>query len=473
MSDVQTESSKLVESAAFQTARDQLVTLVAQASARITGVRGASSPAHSDRLKRDLLEFQKDRGRDLYFPYLASGLGNGPFVELEDGSVKYDLITGIGIHFFGHSHPELMKEALTATGADIYQGNLQPGHEASSLLRAVLSRVEDSRLSHGWITTCGTMANEIALKIIRQKKFPAHHVLAFSDCFAGRSTAMQEITDNPKYREGQPVHGEVHYLPFYQPKLGLQESIRLTLEAMCGHLSRYPGKIAAIMMEPVQGEGGFNFAPQEYYVAVFEAARKVGLAIWLDEIQSFGRTGQLFAFQTFGLQKYVDVVTTAKMLHASMVLFTDEYNPKPGLVAGTFTGTSASLRVARKVVELLDDGYYGADGRIARLSARFAANIARLADGPCRGMIGERRNIGGMIAFEPFLGTMDDVKAVLTKLFELGVVAFQCGHGPMLVRLLPPFGVMTEAQVDEACLIIEKAVLSVASERTATRGGGK
>jgi acetylornithine/N-succinyldiaminopimelate aminotransferase len=473
MADLQNESSKLVESAAFQQARDQLVSVITAASSKLAGVRSATSPELTEKLKRDLQQFQKDRGRDLYFPFLGSGLGNGPFVELGDGSVKYDLITGIGIHFFGHSHPELMKEALLATGGDIYQGNLQPGHEVKSLLRAMLSRVEDSRLKHGWVTTCGTMANEIALKIIRQKKFPAHHVLAFNDCFAGRSTAMQEITDNAKYREGQPVHGEVHYLPFYQPKLGLQESIRQTLEAMSGHLSRYPGKIATIMMEPVQGEGGFNFAPREYYIAVFEAAKKAGLAIWLDEIQSFGRTGQLFAFQTFGLQQYVDVVSTAKMLHASMVLYTEEYNPKPGLVAGTFTGTSASLRVARRVLELLDQGYYGPSGRIAQLSNRFAANLERIATGPCRGMIGERRHIGGMIAFEPFGGSMEDVKAVLLKLFDLGVVAFQCGHGPMLVRLLPPFGAMSEAQVDEACSIIERALLAVAADRGSTQGGVK
>lgn len=77
-------------------------------------------------------------------------------------------------------------------------------------------------------------------------------------------------------------------------------------------------------------------------------------------------------------------------------------------------------------------------------------------------MIGERRSIGGMIAFQPFSGSQEDVKAVLNKMFELGVVAFQCGHGPILIRLLPPFGVMTESQVDEACGIIGDALVAVA-----------
>lgn len=349
MSDVQTESSKLLASSAFREARDRLVSLVEEASRQLSGVRSATNHQLSQQLQATLQGFQKDRGRDLVFPFISSGLGRGPFVELVDGSVKYDLITGIGIHFFGHSHPELMRESLIATASDIYQGNLQPGFEVTELLRAMLSRVQSSRLRHGWVTTCGTMANEIALKIIRQKKFPAHHVIAFEHCFAGRSTTMQEITDSPKYREGQPVHGEVHYIPFYQPRLGLRQSIHDTLERLRATVKRYPGQIAALMMEPVQGEGGFHFAPREYYVEIFEEAKKFGIAIWLDEIQSFGRTGQLFAFQTFGLDAYVDVVTAAKMLHASVVLYSEEFNPRPGLVAGTFTGTSASLRVAQRL----------------------------------------------------------------------------------------------------------------------------
>ena len=85
-------------------------------------------------------------------------------------------------------HPELIGEMIEGLGADVMQGNLEPGLEAKELLRALLSRVgAGSRLKHGWLTSCGTMANEIALKITRQKKAPATQILAFNDCFAGRS----------------------------------------------------------------------------------------------------------------------------------------------------------------------------------------------------------------------------------------------------------------------------------------------
>jgi 4-aminobutyrate aminotransferase-like enzyme len=157
----------------------------------------------------------------------------------------------------------------------------------------------------------------------------------------------------------------------------------------------------------------------------------------------------------------VDVVTIGKMLQGCMVLFTDEYNPKAGLVAGTFSGSGVALRTGRRIVEMLaEEGWLGRDGKIERLSARFVEKLRGLSAGSCKGKIGEIRAIGGMIGFVPFEGRMDQVKAVLMRLFDLGVVAFYCGHGPNLVRMLPPLGAMKEAHIDEVCRLIESAVLS-------------
>ena len=328
-----TEAQGLLESARFLAAKKELLAAIAESSARVRRIKTtSSSPEARDEFQSLLQEFTRNRGPELFYPFLASGLGSGPYVELVDGSVKLDLITGIGVNLFGHTHPALMAEMIDALPADIMQGNLEPGQEAPALLKALLSRVgreKGSRLSQGWITTCGTMANEIALKIIRQKKAPATRVFAFKDCFCGRSTAMQEITDNAGYRQGQPVYGEVHHLSFYSSVLGLEKSVALTLGEMREQLKRYPGKFCAIMMEPVQGEGGFTVAPREWYVRVLDEARKAGLAVWLDEIQTFARTGELFAYQAFQLHEYVDVVTLAKPLQAAAVLYAEDFNPKP------------------------------------------------------------------------------------------------------------------------------------------------
>jgi 4-aminobutyrate aminotransferase-like enzyme len=462
------ESMKLRASPRFLAAKKELLETIAEASSRVRTVRSSSSnPEIRDAYQKMIQQFAKDRGRDLYYPYLASGLGSGPFVELMDGSVKYDMITGIGIHFFGHSHPAFVDEMVNSLSGDVMQGNLEPGVEMKELLQAILARVgAGCRLNHGWMMCSGTMVNEIALKLVRQKKAPATKILAFKDCFAGRSTAMQEITDNAGYRQGQPVYGEVHYLSFYDSKKGLNGSVEQTVGQMKELFVRYPDRFAALMLELIQGEGGFQYAPREYYVRIFEEAKKAGLAIWADEIQSFGRTGELFAFQKFALHEYVDVVTIGKMFQACMVLFTDEYNPKPGLVAGTFSGSTAALRTARRVIELLEsDGLLGKEGKIEKLSARFVERLEKMASGSCKGGIQEIRAIGGMIAFVPFSGTMDDVKRVLMRLFDLGVVAFYCGHGPYLIRMLPPLGAMNETEVDQVCAIVETALLEVSRKK--------
>jgi len=450
----------LLASKDFQNAKSAMLGAIQKETQKLSGIRHATDTAVKEKFTATLVEFQKNRGRDLYFPFISSGVGNGPFVELEDGSVKLDLITGIGINFFGHSHPAFISEMIDVLAQDPMQGNLQPGIESAQAIEALVKRVgPGSRLKHAWLMCSGTMVNEVALKMIRQKNAPATKIFAFQDCFAGRSTAMQEITDNPGYRQGQPVYGEVAYLSFYDEALGLEASVQRTLSQMKENLTRYPGKFAALMIELVQGEGGFNVAPREWYVRVFEEAKKANLVIWADEIQTFGRTGELFAYQTLDLASYMDVVTIGKMLQACAVLYTAEINPKPGLVAGTFSGTAVALRTARRTLELLEeDGYLGKDGKIAKLSKYFVTELEKLRDGKCRGKIGEIRAIGGMVGFIPGNGTNEEVKKLVLKLFDLGVIAFVCGHGPYLVRMLPPFGAMTTDHIDLACAKIAEAM---------------
>lgn len=457
----------LLSSPAYQTAKKSFLDTVMEGAKKTRQIRGATSPTIRDAYLRAVEAFSNRKGRGPYFQYLSSGIGSGPFVELLDGSVKLDLITGIGVNFFGHGHPAFIDEILDGVTSDVLQGNLQPGVEADELLEAVLSQVgKKSRLKHGFIFNSGTMANENALKIIRQKKAPASRIFAFSDCFAGRSTTMAEITDNPSYRVGQPTYGEVTYLPFYDPTLGLEKSIEKTTARLTEALSQNPDKYAAIMIELVQGEGGIRWAPREWYVAVFETAKKAGLAIWVDEIQTFGRLESLFAYQHFDLEEYVDVVTMGKLLQACMMLFSEEYNPKPGLVAGTFSASFAALRTGRRTIEMLTQGdYYGPRGKIATLSKHFQNGIEKLAAGSCKGLIGEVRVIGGMIGFGVLGQNLEDTKKFLMRLFDEGVVAFYAGHDPYIVRCLPPFGAMEKNEIDLALSVIEKTLLSFKTQQ--------
>jgi len=466
VADMPTVFESVTQSSSYQAAKKQLIEALRK---ELMAIKKPVPPKEELRqsYEKAVQEIGSLRGRELFYKYIGSGAGNGPFIELGDGSIKYDLITGIGVNFFGHGNLELFEAQIDGLWCDIMQGNLGPNPEYVELIKALLSCVgPKSKLKHAWLTTCGATANENALKIIRQKKFPATRIMAFKDCFAGRTTALQEITDNPKYREGQPVYGEVHYLPFFDPrsKVTPAEQAQAVIKQMNEELHRYPGKYACLEFEIVQGEGGFNAAPTEFILPIVQEAKKAGLLIWDDEIQTFGRSGEIFCYQRAGLEEYVDVVTVAKLLQNGAVLFTQELNPKPGLVSGTFAGASSGLRAGTKVIELLKSKFSGPNGRIRHLEKIALDEFKRIQSSANGKHLVDYTIYGGLIAFTLFDGTLDQTKKYLMKLWDLGAIAFFCGHGPYRVRMLPPMGALTDEQWRDVFSLIEKAMAETAVE---------
>ena len=349
-----------------------------------------------------LREIGRMRGRPLPLPMLAGGQGRGARVRLADGRTLIDFVSGLGAYLFGHSDPDLLETAAIASACDsVFQGHLLPGVEYPNLLKALL-RHTGPRIRHGWLSVSGATANENALKIVLQKRAPADQLLAFERSFAGRTMAMAEITDKAAYRQGLPVSGRVHHVPFYDP-----DQPSRTLAAIDAVLARHPGRVAGMIFELIQGEGGFHTAPAAFFREVMEHCRQHGLAVWVDEVQTYGRTGELFAYRTLGLEDWVDVVTCGKAVQGSAVLFTKPYNPKPGLIAGTFAGSSAGLAVGARIVERLEsEGYLGPEGRIALLGSR----VERRLDGLRRRLpraVGPRSGMGAMQAFVPFDGSAE------------------------------------------------------------------
>ncbi|MBX3041990.1 MAG: aminotransferase class III-fold pyridoxal phosphate-dependent enzyme, partial [Bdellovibrionaceae bacterium] len=155
----------------------QLVTEVSRLNEQIPGVRPPQAE-HEANGKKWIEKTGLLRGRPLHYPYIGTGAGRGPYVELEDGSVKLDLINGIGIHLFGHGHPRVMAAAVRGALSDIIvQGNLEPNREYGMVTEKLVQLAgRNSRLKHAWLATCGTMANENALKIARQKHSPARMI---------------------------------------------------------------------------------------------------------------------------------------------------------------------------------------------------------------------------------------------------------------------------------------------------------
>jgi 4-aminobutyrate aminotransferase-like enzyme len=413
----------------------------------------------------------KVRGRPLIYPMFPTGRGSGPFVELEDGSVKLDMITGIGVSLFGYHHPELVKASLQGlTRAPFMHGTLMPGQGALELSEKILAAANGEGLSHlstsskaklagVWLTTCGTMANELALKILRQKKSPKFKVLSFKNSFAGRSTTMQELTDEPKYREGQPLFNQFVHVPFFDSRGSVEQNVKKSLEEFRRIMDQED--FAGLVFEPIQGEGGaFRHAPREWWIPVLDFVKSRGLIVWFDEVQSFGRTGEFFAFQRLQLADYVDLLTAAKPLQCGAVLWKNELTPKAGLIAGTFSASSAGLAAGARVLDLLREGdFLGPQGKILKLEAfikkDWEERRRRLGE---KYALGALNIYGGMIAMEILDGKAESIKSLLNILFEKGLIGFSAGKDPVCLRFLPAMGVLTEKHWELAMAILEQGL---------------
>ncbi|MEW4564492.1 aminotransferase class III-fold pyridoxal phosphate-dependent enzyme [Bremerella sp. JC770] len=411
--------------------------------------------------------FAQLRGNALFFPYLGSGVGQGALVELADGSVKYDMITGIGVHAMGHANPELVRELVPAVLADtVMQGNLQQNSESLLLSKhlVTLANQKGASLDHCFLTSSGAMANENAFKILFQHKAGSSRILAFENAFAGRTHLTGQVTDRPKNRVGQPLTVPVDYVPFYDAARP-EESTQRTLQTVENLVRRYPDAHSGFIMELVQGEGGYYSAPREFFVQLCQRLRGLEVPIFFDEIQTFGRTHAPFAFQMLELDEFADVVTIGKMSQICATFFRKELNPKPGLLSQTFTSSTTAIVAARWILRKMIDGdYYGPDGRIAEIHQRFVARFEAIhAQAPDR--ISGPWGIGGMVAFTPLDGSPEAAKKVLHALYEAGVIAFVAGAGPARVRFLPPFLSLTDDEIESVCDIVERVLLSDALDQ--------
>lgn len=415
-------------------------------------------PPQKDRVQsyqETLQAFDALRGGKLYFPYLGSGWGQGPFVELLDGSIKYDMISGIGPHFWGHCYPPLTEVAINAALSDtIMQGHLQQNREAFLLSQLL---VKASGFDHCFLSSSGAMANENALKLAFQKKAPATRILAFEHCFMGRSLALAQITDKPAYREGLPLTLSVDYVPFFDAK-DPEGSIAHSLHVLKTHLARYPHQHATMCFELIQGEAGFNMGTSQFFRVLMEELKKHDIMIFVDEIQTYGRTPELFAYQYLKLDEYVDIVTIGKLSQICATIFRAHVKPKTGLLSQTFTGSTAALQTSCWIVQqFLSGDFFGPNGKLVKLHRHFEEQFKKLElkyPGSIRGPYG----IGAMVIFTPFEGTFERVAKFVQDLFQEGVISFVAGSNPTRVRFLIPAGVMSVDDIDAVVSIVEKVI---------------
>jgi 4-aminobutyrate aminotransferase-like enzyme len=411
-------------------------------------------------MQSELAELTALRGRPAFYPYLGSGSGRGARAKLADGRWVIDLTLGIGVHLFGHGNLDLIETAIRAAASDlVMQGNLIFNREYVGLMRTLLAHAP-AGMKNCWLALSGADANENALKLVRQRRDGRPGIVAFRHCFHGRTSAMAEITGRPDYRLGQPPTFPVHYIPFYDRDDAASSA--KSLAALRSIVREHGESTAALIVELVQGEAGFVTAPREFFVPLFEECRHAGIAIWIDEVQTFARTTELFATDWLGLAEYADVITIGKVFQGSALLMREGFTPDPALISGTYAGATVAMAVAARMIEkLTEEGMLGPEGREKQLERLTRQHLERLArDHP--GQISEIDGVGAMIAFRLGDGALKMTREFIQRCFAAGLALYYGGHEPACIRLFLPV-VITDDELGEAFAIMERCLLETNS----------
>ena len=368
--------------------------------------------------------------------------GAGARLEDIDGTVYLDFISGIGVSVLGHAHPALTAAVADQVAALIHTSNLYyhplQGQVASRL--AALSGLQRS-----FFCNSGTEAMEACLKFARRYWFTQGvkgrtHYVAFEHGFSGRSMGSLSVTANPHYRE--PFEPLIPGVTFVAPGdiAALETAVT--------------DKTAAIVVEPIQGEGGVRPIAQEFAAAIERVCATTGTLLIADEIQcGLGRTGHAFYYQALGLTP--DLVTVGKAIGggvpvgAALVSSAVAAQVMPGDHGTTYGGNLLATRAALTVLEELMDR--GLMAHVAEVGDYFAAKLESLkATHPT--VVREVRGAGVMRGLDLTVDAAPVVEGALAR----GLLVNRTSE--TVVRMLPPY-IITRADVDEAVAILD-AVLS-------------
>jgi 4-aminobutyrate aminotransferase / (S)-3-amino-2-methylpropionate transaminase / 5-aminovalerate transaminase len=388
----------------------------------------------------------------------------GAVVEDVDGNRFIDLGGGIGCLNVGHRNPGVVAALRAQIDAFLHTCFQITGYESYVAVCEKLNELTPGKFAKKtFLVNSGAEAVENAVKIARAfTGRPA--VLCFEDAFHGRTMLGMTLTSKTHpYKAGfGPFVPEVYRIPFAADVAKLMDqTFRRVVAAE---------SVAAVIVEPVLGEGGFLLPPAGFLSTLAQICRERGIVFIADEVQTgFGRTGELFASTHFGLEP--DMITTAKSLGGGMPLagITGRAEimdaPGPGGLGGTFGGNPASCAAALAVFEAFADGTLLARARA--LGERFQQR----AKGWQRqhSWITDVRGIGAMQAIEL---DAEKVKKLIKHCLHHGVLVLNAGTYDNVVRLLMPLPI-TDEQFDQALTVMEEGLHAIAAEREELAGAIK
>jgi 4-aminobutyrate aminotransferase/(S)-3-amino-2-methylpropionate transaminase len=401
----------------------------------------------------------------LTFPVVADS-ARGVTITDVDGNTFIDFAGGVGTLNVGHSHPDVVaaaQEQLDRFSHTDY--TVVPYEVYVTLAERLAAYVPISGPVKAAFFNAGTEAVENAVKFARLAT-KRSAVICFEGGFHGRTFLSLSLTSKEKpYKEGLgPFSPEVYRVPFPYEYRGVTAAAALAALDRAFVDQVAPDSVAAIVVEPVQGEGGFVVAPQEFMTGLRAACDKHGIVLIADEVQTgFGRTGRFFACEHYGVEP--DLVCVAKSiamgLPLSGVLGRAEIMDAgaPGAVGGTYVGNPVAQAAALAVLDVFEsEGLVERSGQIGEVvRARMLSWQERWP------VIGDVRGLGAMLAIEfvsdPSTRTPapELARAVIDEALARGLLLISCGVHSNCIRELAPL-VITDAELDEALGVWEEAL---------------
>ncbi|HXW06774.1 MAG TPA: acetyl ornithine aminotransferase family protein [Vicinamibacterales bacterium] len=403
------------------------------------------------------------------YPFVIAR-GEGAVVEDVDGNRFLDCAAGIAVNSTGVSHPEVVRaiteqaaKFIHMSGTDFYY---EPQVRLAEELAAIAPIEGDVRTFFG---NSGTEAMEAAIKLARYST-RRQGIIAFLGAFHGRSMGSLSLTASKaiQRRGFGPFMPGVYHAPYPDSYRGggadaaAAQSLAYIEDQLFTHLVS-PDEIAAVMVEPVQGEGGYIVAPPAFLQGLRELTRKHGILLVVDEVQSgMGRTGKMFAAQHFGLD--ADVVTIAKGIASGLPLGVTCAKAAimtwpPGSHASTFGGNPVACAAANATIRLLKEQLVA---NAAAVGAHLMAGLRALQEK--HGVIGDVRGLGLMIGIELVRNrqtrerAVEERNALVQAMFRRGVLVL--GAGKNALRLAPPL-VLSRAQADSVLQVMDEALTEV------------
>ena len=403
------------------------------------------------------------------YPLVMAG-GQGAVVEDVDGNRFLDCAAGIAVNATGHAHPEVVKAIvdqaarfLHMSGTDFYY---EPQVKVAEEMAAIAPVGGDARSFFG---NSGTEAVEASVKLAKYHT-GRFNMIAFLGAFHGRTAGSLALTSSKaiQRRGFGPLAPGVYHAPYAdcyrcpvqaRPETCAAECLAFLEEQTLVHLVS-PEEVAAVIVEPIQGEGGYVVPPAAFHERLRALTRQHGMLLIADEVQSgMGRTGRMFAVEHFGIEP--DIVATAKGIASGMPLGVctaraDVMDWPPGAHASTFGGNPVSCAAAVATIKLLRESLVA---NAAAVGAHLIAGCRALQDK--HALIGDVRGKGLMIGLELVRDrttkerATSERDALVQACFRRGLLVL--GAGRNAIRLSPPL-VLTRAQADTALEVLDAAI---------------